>query len=72
MSPKTTVRVRARHLPPMMNFNFWVEVGNVVIANEISHLRALAKARILAKAIHGDGRKFERVDFWERGATEKS
>jgi len=47
-----------------MNLNFWIEVGNSIIANEISFSRAKAKARILAKAIHGNSREYEVVDLW--------
>ena len=62
---KPKVIVRARHLPPLMNFNFLVQVGKATITNEVNWLRANAKARILAKAIHGDSRKYEVVDLWK-------
>lgn len=59
------VIVRARHIGQLKNFNFWVQLGNVTITNEISWRRANAKARILAKAIHGDSHKYEVRDLWQ-------
>jgi hypothetical protein len=64
------IRVRAFHAGYLKNVSFSVEVGNATISREVSWLRANAKARILAKAIHGNTRSYEIVDLWSPSPVE--
>lgn len=39
------VSIRAKHIPPFMNFNYWVELDGEFISNELDLAEAEHKAQ---------------------------